>query len=99
MVARAPFSLQDPYAVLKVRRNATTAELKRSYHELSRKYHPDKDLAAPTAVATARFQRIKAAYDLLADPARRRAFDATVIVGSARPRTGAQGTPATNRRP
>ena len=39
--------------------------LKKQYYKLSRKYHPDKNQGDPTA--TAHFQRIKNAYEILQD--------------------------------
>jgi hypothetical protein len=42
--------------------------------------HPDKDHGTPVAIATARFQRVKAAYELLSDATRRRTFDASVVI-------------------
>ncbi|CAE8653765.1 unnamed protein product [Polarella glacialis] len=80
----------SPYAVLGLRRTATQQEVKSAYHALCKRLHPDKDLSAPKAVATARFQQLKAAYDLLSDPARRRALDSSVVVATAAasPRTG-----------
>ena len=46
--------------------------LRRSYRKAARLYHPDKN---PDPSAAARFRDIQAAYELLADPARRRDYD------------------------
>lgn len=80
--AAAPF---DPYAVLGVPRCATDGEIKRTYHELARQLHPDKDRSVPTEVATAQFQRVRAAYELLSDALRRRALDASVVTAPFQP--------------
>jgi len=55
----------DPHAILGVERAASRVELRRAFVGLSRKFHPDKDQSTSPAVATARFQRLRAAYELL----------------------------------
>jgi curved DNA-binding protein CbpA len=81
----------NPYQVLDVRWDATSAQIKRRWRELAREHHPD-NAAGDTEEAgrlTARMARINAAYDLLRDPVRRAQFD-----GSAegrRSRDGASG--------
>lgn len=69
----------DPYRVLEVPRDATSAELKRAWRELARAHHPDRaagDIAEQHRL-TARMARINAAYDLLTDPVRRARHDAS----------------------
>lgn len=65
------------YEILGVPRNATFAQIKRRYKQLVRKYHPD---VATTDKATAHrlFIQIREAYEVLSDPSRRRAYDATL---------------------
>lgn len=79
----------DPYAILGVGRAATTKEIRHAYRVLSKKLHPDKDRSVPAATATARFQKVKAAYELLSDPARRQALDSKVVTAPPRPRSAA----------
>jgi DnaJ-class molecular chaperone len=63
--------LEDYYALLRVDRTATTAELRRSYRLLALRYHPDR--AGPDG--TEIFQRIARAYAVLSDAATRMAYD------------------------
>jgi len=78
-------SVQDPFAVLGLKQGASSEQIKRAYHSLSLRYHPDKDKTVPIHLSTARFQRIKAAYDLLSDLPRRKALAKTVISAPFRP--------------
>ena len=69
----------NPYQVLELPPNASSATIKRRWRELAREHHPDR-AAGDTEEAgrlTARMARINAAYDLLRDPVRRAAFDAS----------------------
>ncbi len=59
------------YVVLGVSRSETAAGIRTAYHELARRLHPD--IAGPTG--TNYFQEINEAYEVLSDPARRRAHD------------------------
>ena len=59
------------YVVLGVPRSVSHSGIRAAYHELARRMHPD--ITGPTG--TSRFQEIKAAYEVLSDPARRRADD------------------------
>jgi curved DNA-binding protein CbpA len=63
----------DYYAILKVPQQATPEEIKKSYRELARRYHPDVNHGADAA------QQIKAvneAYHILGDVDRRATYDA-----------------------
>ena len=33
----------DPYKVLEIDKNASDTEIKKAYHKLARKYHPDRN--------------------------------------------------------
>ena len=68
----------DHYRTLQVTRDADAEVVERAYKALSLKYHPDRVPSAQRAEATARMQRINAAYAVLRDPAKRRAYDATL---------------------
>ena len=66
------------YEQLQVTRTADAEVIDRAYKALSMKYHPDKANASHQQDATRRMQAINAAYAVLRDPARRRAYDATL---------------------
>jgi molecular chaperone DnaJ len=72
---------EDYYALLRVARTATAAELRRSYRLLALRYHPDR--AGPEA--TEMFQRIARAYAILSDNRSRRAYDGSTRASSPRP--------------
>ena len=61
------------YDILGVRSNATFSELKAAYYARSKQCHPD--LNGGTAEATAEFQRLVNAFDILSDPSTRRKYD------------------------
>ena len=58
--------MADPYKVLGVKRNATDEEIKAAYHELVKKYHPDKYIDNPLAdLAEEKLREVNDAYDVL----------------------------------
>jgi molecular chaperone DnaJ len=63
----------DLYIVLGLKREATTAEIKRAYRRLARRFHPD--INPGDREAAARFRQIVDAYETLVDPDRRRRYD------------------------
>lgn len=66
---------QDHYAVLGITSTATSADIKKAYRLLARKYHPDvsKDLQAPEV-----FKSIRLAYDVLSNEVTRTKYDQTL---------------------
>lgn len=65
---------EDFYKLLGLDRNASDAEIKKSYRRLAMKYHPDRNKDDP-AEAEAKFKQVKEAYEVLSDPKKRSAYD------------------------
>ncbi|MCQ2418187.1 MAG: DnaJ domain-containing protein [Clostridia bacterium] len=58
--------MNDPYEVLGVTPSASDEELKKAYHELVRKYHPDNYADNPLAdLAQEKMKQINEAYDTI----------------------------------
>lgn len=73
----------DPYRVLGVLRGATLAEIKAAHRKLAKRYHPDGESGNEI-----RFLAVQEAYQLLADPARRAAWDRAHAPGPMRGTNG-----------
>jgi DnaJ-class molecular chaperone len=72
-----------------VNRNASSGTIKKAYHKLALKYHPDKAKPVtggedPAAV----FKRINEAYSKLKDPSNKRQYDMENSGGSRRRERG-----------
>ncbi len=65
---------EDYYKLLELDKNASDAEIKKSYKRMAMKYHPDRNSDAPEA-AEVKFKQIKEAYEVLSDPKKRSAYD------------------------
>jgi molecular chaperone DnaJ len=65
---------EDYYKLLGVDRNASDAEIKKSYRRMAMKFHPDRNKDNPEE-AEAKFKQIKEAYEVLSDPKKRSAYD------------------------
>jgi DnaJ-class molecular chaperone len=63
----------NPYAVLGVKQNATTADIRKAYRRLAKTSHPDVNPG--NKKSEERFKQISAAYDLLSDKEKRARFD------------------------
>jgi curved DNA-binding protein len=63
---------KDYYKIMGLSRDATQNEIKRAYHKLARKYHPD---VSKEADAEERFKEVGEAYEVLKDPEKRAAYD------------------------
>jgi len=65
---------EDFYKLLDIDKNASEAEIKKSYRKMAMKYHPDRNKEKPEA-AEKKFKQIKEAYEILSDQKKRSAYD------------------------
>jgi DnaJ-class molecular chaperone len=72
--------MNDPYEILNVPRAAPPEEVRKAYHRLAKKLHPD--LNPGDKKSEERFKQVASAYDLLSDPEKRRRFDSGEIDAS-----------------
>jgi molecular chaperone DnaJ len=64
--------VDNPYQVLGLGNEASSEEVKTAYRRLAWRYHPDQNPDDPKAEAT--FKEVANAYEILRDPAKRRAY-------------------------
>ena len=69
--------MKDLYNILGVEPGASNDEIKRMYHKLSKKYHPDANISDPDLIkwSEARMKELNEAYDTLKDPVKRAFYD------------------------
>lgn len=86
------------YDILRVLPNATARQIDAMFRALAHDVHPDKN---PAPDANARFAELKAAFDVLSDPERRRAYDAELQakVSAKRKRSTNSARQRSGRRP
>ena len=65
--------MADYYNTLKIKKNATDAEIRQAFRKLARQYHPD--LNPGNDDAETRFKSINEAYEVLSKPDSRRKYD------------------------
>ena len=64
---------KDYYKTLSVEKGASEAEIKKAFHRLAKRYHPDLNPDNPDAEG--RFKEINEAYDVLSDERKRAEYD------------------------
>ena len=64
---------RDYYEVLGVEKNASDAEIKKSYRKLAMKYHPDQNPGDKTAEE--KFKEVNEAYEVLSNPEKKARYD------------------------
>jgi curved DNA-binding protein CbpA len=70
---------RDFYTVLAVPRNATGDQIRQRFRELARTRHPDRFQGMEKERAEKEFQEITQAFNVLADPERRRRHDGDLV--------------------
>jgi curved DNA-binding protein CbpA len=70
---------RDFYTVLAVPRNATEDQIRQRFRELARTRHPDRFQGVEKERAEKEFQEITQAFNVLADPERRRRHDSELV--------------------
>jgi DnaJ-class molecular chaperone len=76
--------MRNPYDVLGVSKNASPDEIKKAFRKHAKKLHPDANKSDPkTAV---KFAELNAAYEIVGDEDKRKAFDRGEIDAEGKPR-------------
>ena len=76
--------MRDPYEVLGVAKTASAAEIKSAFRRQAKKLHPDANKHDPRAAA--RFAELNAAYEIVGEDDKRKAFDRGQIDAEGKPR-------------
>lgn len=77
--------MMDCYAVLGVRQDASQEEIKEAFRERALECHPDRADEGEKAAAKEEFLRVRKAFDVLSDPQKRSAYDASDLEGGEGP--------------
>src|SRR5262249_41367064 len=76
--------MRDPYDVLGVPKNASAEAIKTAFRRLAKKLHPDANKQDKKAAS--KFAEVNAAYEILGDEDKRKAFDRGEIDAEGKPR-------------
>lgn len=76
--------MADPYSILGVTRTASDAEIKKSFRQLAKKYHPDSN--AGNSQAETKFSEVTQAYEIVGDSTKRAQFDRGEIDDTGKPK-------------
>ncbi len=76
--------MRDPYDVLGVSKTASAADIKSAFRKQAKKLHPDANKHDPKAAS--RFAELNAAYEILGEEDKRKAFDRGEIDAEGKPR-------------
>ena len=76
--------MRDPYEVLGVDRKASANDIKSAFRRMAKKLHPDANKNDPKAAS--RFAELNAAYEILGEDDKRKAFDRGEIDAEGKPR-------------
>src|SRR5271156_1592572 len=68
-----PTQSKDYYAILGVKKKATTEEIRKAFRKLARKYHPDVNPGDKKAEE--KFKELSEANDILSDEKKRKIYD------------------------
>ena len=71
---RGPRESDNYYQVLGITRAATKVQIKKAYHKLALKFHPDKNAGSPRTAAD-KFKLVNEAYSCLSDAAAKKKYD------------------------
>src|SRR5512134_681907 len=72
-MVNSPAVARDLYEILGVSRTAKADDIRKAYRKLARKHHPDVNPGNKKAEDT--FKEISAAYEVLSDAEKRKAYD------------------------
>src|SRR3954469_9710958 len=76
--------MRDPYEVLVVSKGASPEDIKKAYRKLAKKLHPDSNKNDKKAAT--KFSELNAAYEIVGDEDKRKAFDRGEIDAEGKPR-------------
>jgi hypothetical protein len=71
-----PMTTRNYYQVLEVDREASPEVIRKAYHTLAQRYHPDRYHLSDKSLVEEKMKALNEAYQVLSDPARRQAYDA-----------------------